>query len=257
MSRFGKKEEELSGHTGRTSKRQQVRRPFSRCGDSEWSWFCERDLHVHHGLIDGLGLDQPRQQGNLLCSGDWIQLRRICAHVSKKLLLTSAAQIVKTSAREPAPRSAGPRAHVGSLHAVSGQLQRLRTKTLVVGPRRGWRLLPECARTFAFATPAVLFQPGSLCKGLRLSHWAVGNWAALRTAKVFDGPRLLMAEWVGLLRHRPVSVWQVLDSAFLGNFQIFNQAGTGRGRVSSWMEFVSLASTRRLVRTDQEKVSLL
>ena len=61
-----------------------------------------------HGLIDGLGPDQPRQQGNLLCSEDWIQLRRICAHVSKKLLLTSAAQIANTSAREPAPRSAGP-----------------------------------------------------------------------------------------------------------------------------------------------------
>ena len=30
-----------------------------------------------HGLIDGLGPDQPRQQGNLLPRKDWIQLRRI------------------------------------------------------------------------------------------------------------------------------------------------------------------------------------
>ena len=31
-------------------------------------------------------------------------------------------------------------------------LFRLRTRTLGVGPRNGWRLLPECARTSAFAS---------------------------------------------------------------------------------------------------------
>ena len=78
-----KKEEELSGHTGRASKRQRVGRYFSRCSDSRWSWFMRRGLHVHASvssasyylrswLVDGLGHDQPRLQGNLMSRKDWI-----------------------------------------------------------------------------------------------------------------------------------------------------------------------------------------
>ena len=40
-----------------------------------------------------------------------------------------------------------------SLSGVSGQLQRLKTRTRVAGPRRqGWGLLPACARISALAT---------------------------------------------------------------------------------------------------------
>ena len=120
-----------------------------------------------HGLIESLGPDQPRQQGNLLPRKDWIQLRRIALSewvtlpvqevAASPLVLKSA----NTSAPEPAreaPGQVGSRWLVAvasvrkqdrwSLCGMSGQLQQ------VVGPRRGWGLLPECGRTFAFAVPA-------------------------------------------------------------------------------------------------------
>ena len=54
---------------------------------------------------------------------------------------------------------------------MSGQHPRFRTRTLGVGPRRGWGLLLECARISAFAAVHWnLSTRGSLCEGSRLSH---------------------------------------------------------------------------------------
>ena len=46
-SAMAQKEEELSRHTGRASKRQRVGRYFSRCSDPKKSWFRRRGPHVH------------------------------------------------------------------------------------------------------------------------------------------------------------------------------------------------------------------
>ena len=82
-----KKEEELSRHPGRACRRQRVG-GCSRCSDSQWSWFSLSDLYVHDSTSSASYFlrswpdrwswaDQPRQQGNVLCRKDWIQLRRI------------------------------------------------------------------------------------------------------------------------------------------------------------------------------------
>ena len=158
----GTKAEELSG--------QRVRIPLSAvtqggAGSLRGACtFMPRFLLQHvifdHGLIDGLGPDQPRQEGNLLCRKDWIQLRRISLSEWVILPVQEVAAYPWCAECEHlrslprgAPGQVGSRRLVAvasvrkqdrwSLYGMSGQLQRLRTR--VVGPRRGWGLLPECA----------------------------------------------------------------------------------------------------------------
>ena len=103
----------------------------SRCSHSKWSWTRERSLPV------------PASVSSASC-----YLR----------LWPSPIRIL----RRGAPGQVGSR-RMGAMVSVcrqgrwplcriTGQYLRFRTKTLVVGTRRGWGLLRDCARTSAFAS---------------------------------------------------------------------------------------------------------
>ena len=83
----GKEEEKPSGFTGRSARLQRTRSRLSRRIHPKWRWIRERSLPVSTSvstatyylrpLPDGLEPNQPRLQGNLLCSKDWLQLQEI------------------------------------------------------------------------------------------------------------------------------------------------------------------------------------
>ena len=105
-----------------------------------------------HGLVDGLGPDQPRLQGNLLCGKDWTQLRKIA--VSEWVILpvqevpahpwcTECEHLRSRICLEEPPGQVGSlrldavvQVHRWPLYRVSGQLQRLGTRTPGVTPGR-------------------------------------------------------------------------------------------------------------------------
>ena len=123
-----------------------------------------------HGLVDGFGPDQPRLQGNLLCRKDWNQLRESARSEwvippVQEVAACPGARSANTSAPEPASRRAGPsgltlagRRGTGAQARSMAFVQDVQTASAIqnqnmgVGPRQGWGLLPECARTCAFAT---------------------------------------------------------------------------------------------------------
>ena len=78
------------------------------------------------------------------------------SYPSKNLPPTLGAPCASISAPEPAPRRAGP-----CRHRLAGCRGIGRTRTLGVGPRRGWGLLPECARTPA-SPPAYCTVPAAV-----------------------------------------------------------------------------------------------
>ena len=139
--------------------------------------------------FDGPGHDKPSLQGNLVCRKGWIQFTKnyalgmgnpTCPSCCFLPLVLRVRTPPLRNLPRGAPGQAGSRRLVAvasvrkqnrwSLYRMPRQLQRLRTRTQGVGPRQGWELLPECARTSAFATPPCRSSLGSLCWGLRLSH---------------------------------------------------------------------------------------
>ena len=145
-----------------------------------------------HGLIDGLGPDQPRQQENLLCRKDWLHLQRIALSEWVILPVQEVAAYPWCSECEHL-RSGTCReerrakwAHVGwspwhrCANKIDGPCPGCPDSFSVSEPEHGlWslddeagRLLPACARISPLATAhrAVRPRPGSLCKGVRLSH---------------------------------------------------------------------------------------
>ena len=122
-----------------------------------------------HGLVDGLGPDQPRLQGNLLCKKDWIQLREIARSEWEILPVQEVAAYTWCTMCEHLRSGTCPKARRAKWAHV-GLSPWYRCASKVGGPgcldsfsdseREHWewdlgksrRLLPKCARTSAFAT---------------------------------------------------------------------------------------------------------
>ena len=103
------------------------------------------------------------------CEG--LQNQSVQSYPSKNSPLFRGAVRANISAQESASRRAGPcqrrtgavvskcRHGLQPLLRTYGQYLRVRTSTLGVGPRHGWSLLPECARTSAAASAYCTVQP--------------------------------------------------------------------------------------------------
>ena len=126
--------------------------------------FLLHHIIFNHGLVDGLGPDLPRLQGNLLCYEKIALSGRVILLVQEVAANPWCTEREHLRSGTCSEERRATWAHVGLsqwhrcaskiggfLYRTSGQLQRLRTRTLGVGPRQGWELLPECARISALA----------------------------------------------------------------------------------------------------------
>ena len=138
--------------------------------------FLLHHIIVDRGLVDGLGPDQPRPQGNLLRRRDWIQLRKIA--LSRLLLPTPGAQSANTSALDLAQRSVGPSGTVSAgRHRIGAQA---RSMALVQDVRTApaTQKLQERAGTSAFAQHRTV------------PAWAPSAWASVSVIVVLQGCHL-------------------------------------------------------------------
>ena len=180
-----KEEEELSGHTGRATKRQRARSPFSRC--SHWTWTGERSLPVPTSVYPASYYLRPlpgrwsrarpaalagksTMQEGLTGSTEWaiLPIQEVAAFP-----WCTVCEHLHSGNCPEAPGQVGTR-RLGAMVSVcrqgrwllcrrTGQDPRFRSRTLAVGRRRGWEL-------------------SSLCKSSRPSHGGRPREVASRDA---------------------------------------------------------------------------
>ena len=182
-----KKQEELSGHTGRASKRQRVRRYFSRCSCSKvepvqeegparscLGFFCI----IMSSIVASSTVLGPTSRacreiyspGRTGSSYEKLRPERGYSYRPRSCCQPLVHR-VRTHAPEPAPRRAGPSGLTGPCTGCRDSISDSGPERWEWEPRQGWRLLPECARTSAFATAHRAVPAGApFPKSSRLSH---------------------------------------------------------------------------------------
>ena len=163
-------QEELSGHTDRASKRQQVRGPLSRCGYSKWSGFRSWGLLVHASVSSASCYLRS-------WPGRWSRARP-AAPAGKSSVQEGRAS---TSAPKTAPRRAGPSGLTSaSRHGISAKVDGpgtdVRTASALQNQNTGSGTSTRpatagvCSDLRFRCSPPYRSSQGSLCKSSRLSH---------------------------------------------------------------------------------------